>query len=177
MPNAARQSDGIPSIREAAASALAANRGDVKKATDALTERALSEESFLRTNLADAVRTACYNAVAGCIRADRRVVWATPQPTTQERAAQVRALAAGTVASLYDFPLPGGKPLRDATRADVAQAAQFYGDQARDMAWKSRWLGLVAQSLPEGKKVSEVLTQERLEELRHEISATGGVNA
>jgi hypothetical protein len=156
-------------LRDAAKAALLQAGGDVRRATDALAARAMDEPEFLKAHYAEIIRTASYDAVSGAIRAERAIVWNTPQPTTIERRAQVTALASGTVRTLLDFPLPGGKRLGDATRGEVGEAADLYGSQARDMAWKARWLAHVAQSVPDGKRVADVLTAERLEELRQEI--------
>ncbi len=156
-------------LRQHAAAALAEAGGNVLEATAALTARAMSDQDFLAEHFEAVVRSACYQAVAACIRQQRRAVWSTIQPTSEERRAQVAALAAGVAYTLHDFPLPGGKRLGDATREEVVAAAELFGRQARDMAWKSRWLAHVAQSLPPGRKVSEVLSAERLEELRQEV--------
>lgn len=156
-------------LRVHAVAALAQASDDLRVATDLLAERAMADKKFLREHFAEVVRRACYDAVAACIRQERRVVWAMPQPTTEQRRAQVTAMAAGTVYTLHDFPLPGGKRLGDATREDVVKASEFFGTQARDMAWKSRWLNHVAQSLPPDRRVADVLSAERLEELRHEV--------
>jgi len=158
-----------PTLRHYAAIALANAGGDVSAATTALVTRAMTDSAFLREHFDYAIRAACYSAVASCVRQQRRAVWSTIQPTTEERRAQIAALAAGVMRTLHDFPLPGGKRLGDATREEVVAAAEFFGRQARDMAWKSRWLAHVAQALPPGRKVSEVISAERLEELRQEV--------
>lgn len=159
----------IDSLTDAARIALATADGEVRRATDLLYERAMTDQAFLDHHFREAIRTACYAAVSGCVRQERRAVFAMPQPTSPERRAQINALASGSIRSLMDFPLPGGKRLGDATRGEVSEAADAYGKQARDMAWKSRWLGHIAQSLPDGKRVADVLTDERLEELRAEV--------
>lgn len=169
MTNAAEKIE-IEPLGAAAKRALVEAGGDVRRAADLLRDRAMEDRAFLDAHFGVLIRDAAYKAVAHCIRADRRVVWTTPQPTTQERSAQVAALASGTAQTLLDFALPGGKLLRNATRAEVAEAASFYAKQARDMSWKSRWLDHVAQSLPDGKRVADVLSPERLEELRQEIT-------
>lgn len=169
MSAAAKKKEESPTLRSHAAAALAAAGGNVSAATAALAERAMNDKAFLRAYYSEVIQTACYEAVASCVRQERRAVWTTPQPSTTERRAQVTALAAGTVSTLHDFPLPGGKRLGEATREEVAQAAEFFGRQARDMAWKSRWLEHVAQSVPAGKRVADVISAERLEELRQEV--------
>lgn len=157
-------------LRGHAAVELSKAGGDVSTATAVLAARAMNDAAFLREYFEEVIKTASYEAVASCVRQERRAVWTTPQPTTKERRAQVVALAAGTVRTLHDFPLLGGLRLGDATREEVAEAAEFFGKQARDMAWKSRWLEHVAQSVPPGVKVAEVISAERLEELRQEVS-------
>lgn len=159
-------------LRSEAQAALQNAGGDVTAATEALTARVLKDPDFISIHMSDVVKTACYQAVASVMRSERRVVWTTPQPTSVERRAQVNALAAGGQRTLMDFPLPGGKKLGEAFRPEVAEAATLYGSQARDMAWKSRWLELVAQSLPDGKPVRVALTPERLAELQQEVGNT-----
>lgn len=158
------------SPRELAAAMLREADGDVRAATSKMFDAVIDDTAFIHTHLKDIIRSYCYEAVAGQIRATRRVVWATPQPTTEERRAKIDALAAGTALTLLDFQLPGGKRLGDAARSEVAEAADVFGKMARDLSWKSRWLEHVAQSLPEGSLVRDVMSAERLEELRQEVS-------
>ena len=90
-------------------------------------------------------------------RDSRRKVW--NRPTTTDSNARVVALVASNMAMLLDFPLPGGKPLRDATKDEVQDAANSYRTQAVDMVQKSAWLKLIAKNVPKGKTVGETLDE------------------
>jgi len=158
------------SLATEARAALAEADGDVVAATSKLFLRVIEDHSFIKEFLSEIVRKACYEAVAGQVRADRRQVWSTLQPTAEARSAQVMALASGTVRTLHDFPLPGGKKLGDALRGEVVAAADFFRGQASDMARKAHWLQHIAQHVPDGKTVRDVLSAERLAELRDEVS-------
>lgn len=149
---------------------LVAAKGDVALATKRMAQKALDDHAYLRRFLTETVRAGCAEAIAKAQREQRGRLWNATAPNPERARAQVIALAAGTIRSLMDFPLPGGLRLGDAGRDDVQVAAVFYGKQAKDMAGKSRWLHLIAQSLPPQKKVAEVLSLKRLEELREEVS-------
>lgn len=139
--------------------------GDVQAATKHMAARIRADRA-LRDALTDPlIDVACYDAVSGVIRKERRVVWMAPE-VTSDTGARIIQLASGNAASLMDFPLPGGKKLGDATRAEVSAAAEFYRRQAVDMSSKAVWLRFVAQSVPENQRVSEAMTSERLIELR-----------
>ena len=68
-------------------------------------------------------------------RHSRHAVW--NRPTTTDSNDRVVALVASNMAMLMDFPLPGGKLLRNATRDEVSDAANSYRKQAVDMVRKS----------------------------------------
>lgn len=154
-------------IAAAAAEALAAADGDAAKATKLMAE-AVRADGDLRDALTEPlINGACYDAIRKQCQAQRRHIWTAPNYTTSGNGQRVGALAAG---NLLMFPLPGGMRLGEATRVEIADAAGFYQRQADDMALKGRWLTLVAQSVPYGKKVAEVLTNERLSDLRDEAA-------
>jgi hypothetical protein len=161
-------------VAEAAKRALDDANGEVQKATKQL-ETWVAQDTALRDALvAPLVAGACYDAIRAQVRTARNTVWTPPRTasgpkaTPEAKAGQsdrVTKLAAG---NLLMFPLPGGKPLRDATRKEIGEAADFYEKQSGDMAVKARWLRLVAQSIPGRKSAGEALTDERLRELHAE---------
>jgi len=158
-------------VREAAKAALDASDGDVRSATIVL-ERAVRNDRMLRDALTEPlIASACYDAIRNACQTERRKIWEPSKEklvkTRVTGAHRVVQLAAG---NLLTFPLPGGKKLREATRADISKAADFYASQSDDMAVKARWLRLVLQSVPDGKKVGDVLSDERLRELQREAS-------
>lgn len=154
-------------VAEAARAALAEANGDVREATKKL-EASVRGNRRLRDELTDPlISNACYTAVTAQCRVERRKVWSPPaEKLVASRvtgAHRVVQLATGT---LLMFPLPGGKKLGEATREEIAEAAQFYETQATDMGVKARWLRLVAQSVPGNKTAADVLSDKRLRELQ-----------
>lgn len=194
MAAAQSKQDGRDLVAEAARRAYDDAGGDVAKAV-AMLEQAVRQSRALRDALTEPlIASACYDAVRTQVRVERRSVWRPPtvapvtsparphqgpnraapassparsQPVADPTpdAARVVQLAAGT---LLMFPLPGGKRLAEATREEIAAAAEFYERQAGDMATKGRWLRLVAQSIPGKKTVGDVLTDQRLRDLQEE---------
>lgn len=166
---------GAELVAEAARSALEDADGDVRTAAEML-ERAVRAKSPLRDALTDPlISGACWQAVSQQHRERRRQIWNAPKAMAiapvksggAQDKARVVQLAVGTLSM---FPLPGGKRLADATRAEIVAAADFYAQRAQDAGHKARWLQLVAQSIPDGKIAGDVLTDERLAELQQEVS-------
>jgi hypothetical protein len=167
--NTATQATERDLVAEAAKTAYLKADGDVREAVRIL-ETAVRQERDLRDALTDPlISQACYDAVRKQCHVQRRRVWAPPAEKLVKSkvtgAHRVVQLAAGT---LLMFPLPGGKRLGEASREEIASAAEFYERQAGDMATKGRWLRLIAQSVPGDQTVGDVLTDERLRELQEE---------
>lgn len=166
-------------LEELAKECYDTNDGDILKATNEFENKVRADDVLFRTALEPLVRQACYSIISGIMRTERKAVWngagvkATAKPiyTTPvhrpDNAIRVAALATGT---LMMFPLMGGVRLRDATRQQVSDTAQMYADKASDMAWKSRWLGLVAAKMgdDETKKVVDIISESELNELKAE---------
>lgn len=82
---------------------------------------------------------------------------------------------------LLSFPLPGGKLLRDSSKADIRKAAESLYKTAETMAQEARWLAAVAGEVPEEATRVE-LTEDRLQtlwakavrNLKHSPSAAPG---
>jgi hypothetical protein len=162
-------------VAEAAKRAYDEAKGDVRAAVAAM-EHAVRSNRALRDALTEPlIANACYTAVSAQCRGARRAVWTPPvrtekfTPSKVSGAFRVTQLAVGT---LLMFPLPGGKKLGEATREEISAAADFYAAQSDDMATKARWLRLVAQSMPNTKKVGDVMTDDRLRELQ-EVARAG----
>lgn len=169
--NALRKPKNDP-ISEAAKLALDLAKGDVQKATKAF-ELTIRSNRGLRDQLLEPlIASACYDAIRKVSITDRRSTWRAPVerlvPGKVTGSARVVQLAAG---NLLMFPLPGGKKLGEATRKDISAASEFYSKQAGDMGHKARWLQLIAQSVPSGKTVNDVLTDKRLRELQREAKS------
>jgi len=157
-----------PNPREVAVIFLAKAKGDVAKATRAMTEKVREDAALFRVLMDPLVEQAVYDAIRAVCRADRRRIWNAPTVHADDPATRVRALSSGTAATLLNMPLPGGKRLGLATRAEVSEAAEFYLRQASNMSAKGQWLRLIAQAVPDGVTVKSVITEARLNELRQE---------
>lgn len=151
-------------IARLAREALSATDGNVRRATDALVERMAGDANLLR----EVIRAAVTDAVNLRVQAAHRHNRAAILRVTTGGRAGVEALAAGLTAAILDMPLARGVKLRDATREEVVEQAERYAAQASDMGHKARWLRLIAQAVPAGKRVGEVMTDERAAELHAE---------
>jgi len=89
-------------------------------------------------------------------------------PVDNNGPAAVQALARSNLNSLMNFPLEDGTLLGDSTHDKLTKMIGYYQSTARSSAVKAKWLLLVQQSLPDGKRVRDVMTNERLNELREE---------
>src|ERR1035437_1534088 len=156
---------------------LAKSDGNLIAATE-LMVRTVEKDSGLYRALHDPLtRAACYDAVSQQTRSARSAVWNAPlaQPSSIALRGRVIDLARGTINSLMNFqlPIPGGGWLRDAERPAVLASKEFYGKQSKDMGEKERWLQLIAQHLPNGKTVGQVMDEARLRELQAEAIKNG----
>ena len=64
-----------------------------------------------------------------------------------------------------------GRRLGDATRAEVEEAAAYYGKIAADTGFKQRWLAKVAAAAPKRGTVSDKLDAAALLRLQKEATA------
>ena len=156
-------------VSQAARRALDEADGDPTRAAEILEERVRADQDLWRRLTDQLIRAACTSYVRSEVAAERRRIWrnraANPRNVIMDGKRRMERLAQE---NLMLFPLPGGMRLGEARRDEVSAAAGFYAGMTRDMAWKQRWLSLVAQSLPDDKAVGEVLTEERLRELQAE---------
>lgn len=147
--------------------------GDAEKAAKAL-DALIWRDQNLRDEL---IRTSTYRLCLALIatirRRKRETAWhgnRNRDPSMASGASRTEALARGIAASLFDFPLPKGTLLRNATRAEILEASEVFTKQARDMGHKGRWLQLVAQLIPGDETAGAVLTEDRLLELQSEAA-------
>lgn len=143
---------------------LEAADGNVRVATETLMYQIKRDKKLLAQLTDPLLATACYTVITSLCRQERRKIWTMPTYTVNEQGKRVAALAEGNIMS---WPLPGGKRLGEATREDIWFASDFYEKQGKDMLHKSRWLTLVGQSLPDNTIVKDVLSEERLLELKN----------
>ena len=160
----------IDTVGAAAGKVMREADGNLENAAKALVAWVRKDKVLKQALLEPLVEYACYHAVRRCQITSRDKVWNAPPPKPGMSDAQrVEALARSNL-MLFALPIANGKLLRDATRAEVSQASDFYGKQATDMAHKSRWLALIGQSLPDGKTVADTLSEDRLRELQEEAT-------
>jgi len=156
-------------IDEIATEALEKAKGDVIKATAIMAKRVLDNDVLYHRLMDPLVQNACYDVVRGLIRKNRGQIYNMPQPTPERASLGVLSLATGLLATLLDFPLPGGKRLGDATRVEINGHVVFYETQSKDMRIKARWLKLVAGRLRrDDVTVAEVLSDKQLRRLKEE---------
>lgn len=158
-------------LREIAQEYLTEAGGDTAAATRRLVLR-LRDDEALRTAIAkEAIEAFAYLLVEQKMRNERMAIW-----TANSRAATpktpVSALANGLVRALLDFPLAGGKRLRDATREEVLEQARIYTATARDASQKALWLRMIAARTQEGMRVGDCITEEAAATLRAEAQST-----
>ena len=165
MVATAKQSADV-TMGELAREALAMNGGDTDLAVAALVERLSNDSRLLRAIVRDAVKDAIVVRVEMAMRNTRAAILKT---TTGGRGAVV-ALASGISRALLDMPLANGLPLRNATRAQVLEQADRYAATAKDATHKAKWLQAIAQSVPDGKRVGDVMNDERAAELFRETA-------
>lgn len=153
-------------VSELAEAAMKEAGGEVLRAARLMEQEIRNNEIKYRVVMDPLVANACYTAVSTICHRNREKVWTAPNYTAGGNGHRVRALAAG---NLLMFPLPGGQYLGEATKAEVTEAADFYGKQANDMTAKARWLAAIAAKLDAKKIVSKVFTEESLRELQKEF--------
>lgn len=136
--------------------ALDLNDGNTELATDWLAEKVMKDPILLRIVINEAVRAASSTHIEEAMRHKRRSIL---RATTGSKGAVV-ALSTGWTAAILDMPLANGIRLRDATKAQVIDQAQRYAATAQDAGHKARWLSAIADAVPAGKRVGEVLSDE-----------------
>ena len=161
-----RHDEEAPVLAAIAAEELTRADGDVQSAVAAMTDLVLSDDVLFRALMEPLTRQACYALVSRVCRARRQTVWRSRQPSRRTARRGVRALARGNRQSLFNFPLPGGLRLGDAFREDVEAAFRMYRSHSDDMAWKARWLRLIADAVTPGVKIREQLSERKLRQMK-----------
>jgi len=154
------------SLRALARQALKDAGGKTKLAIDALTAQLMNDKRLMREVVAEAVVIASDDLVQHSMRATREAVVVSAAKARNG----VAALANGIKFSILDFPLAGGVKLRDATPAEVTEQIDRYEAIGRDVTHKARWLRLVVQGVPRDRRIGDVISDERAQELWNEAS-------
>ncbi len=156
-------------LPDLAREALNRNKGGVAAAVADLVTSLQRDATMLRAVIQGAVNDAVTYRVQHEIRDRRSTIIA--QHARQEQRGTVVALAAGITASLLDMPLAGGMKLRDADRDAVLDQSRRYEAISSDTGRKARWLALIGQSVPAGRTVGDVVTEERAADLWKIVAA------
>ncbi len=108
------------------------------------------------------VAGACYDALRATVRAERGKIWTAPNYTKAGNGERLEA----TALTLLDFVLPTTmRPIRDANKADLLEASDWYGKQAENMRHKSAWLAMIAAKVGR-KTVGQKFSATELQELQ-----------
>lgn len=165
-----------PEIFQIANDAMVACNGDTDAAIDAVMHAVEEMPAIREKMIRESARHYVWNVI-GALRkatfdgASSRSASSSPLSSSEVSSRErqngnlaVRLLGAG---NLLMFPLPEtAKPLGEATKEEVAQAAHFYSVRSKCAAAKSRWLDLVAAQLESGQRVNAALGERRLKELK-----------
>ena len=155
-------------INEAARDAMIGAE-DYAAGAKRLLERAHRNPALLDALLQPHEWHAALAAVRNATTSKRKAVWTAPTRAEKaEGAERVFLLAESIGEMLLDFPLPGGRALRLATKEDVNEAADFYRTKAVDMGHKARWLARIARKVPKGQTVGDALDNAALEKMQKE---------
>lgn len=135
--------------------------GDVRQAVEIFSGW-VAKDKMLRNSVVSAVFSlAGKSQISGHNRHDR----ATISKAADSGRASVEALATGMTRTLLDFPLIGGKKLRDANRDDLGAAIETYRKQADTNIHRAKWLTAIADMTPKQGVVSDVLDEDKALEL------------
>jgi hypothetical protein len=158
----------VHSVDEIARDAMADTHGDIGKAAVLLLDRldqgmVLSlAEGYLRLRYPESVTRKHAREAIRAI-ADRPV-------DSDQRGHRVYALARGTLSMLMSYPLEGGKPLGEATKAEIRRTSEALYAKGSTMVKDGRWLALVAGALKSDDKCcKDLLTESDLKKLRAKV--------
>lgn len=152
----------------ALADAALAEASDYDAAADALLVALDDHPDLRREAMANAERGVALALVRHAAGRARALAW-RPAPAAAAGRRRMARLSAQVSASLLDFRLPDGSPLRDASAGTVRAAAAFYGDRAATMGHRARWLLAVADRLG-NRTVAEALGEAELHEIQEETA-------
>lgn len=157
-------------ITDLAKAALDAAEGEILRAAELMEEEVRAAPQKYHELMDPRVRDACYDAVSQVVRGMRaRIVESITKEPPKQHGDRVRKLASGNLCML--FPLPGGKPLAHATRADVLAGAEHYRKLAEDTHAKATWLARIAEKMKGDQVVSKVFDEATLRKMM--ADATG----
>lgn len=152
----------VSALTQMVREAFEEREGDVEKTVNYMVTQLSNDKKLLRATIEAEVRMLVSDRVHRQIRQQNAAIVSAAGRDS------VVVLAGGLVRSFLDWRFSDGSKLRDADRAKVAEKAQEYQERADTNGHRASWLRLVAQHLPDGKIVGDVMTEDRLLELFNE---------
>lgn len=157
-------------LKQLAKACLSKAHNDIPEATTRMVTTISRDDRLYKALMDPLLREACYTIISGERRQQNGIVWRTHQPTAEEVRKGMTAAAEGTMRTLYDWCLPNGTALGDATHDDLMEGYEKYSSQSKDMGIKAKWLHLVAQHVHGRQVVRKALTLDQLDALRRQAS-------
>lgn len=149
--------------------------GSMMKACDALIARAKQDPQLYQLFVPDTIlRDQIWLALRCACCEDREIAWheqAEEPALPVQNGARVHLLARSNALSLLRMRLPLRHlpMLGDATKEQLHEAVTFYLQRATDMSAKGQFLSLVEKKLPQGARVREKFTEQKLREMQKTI--------
>jgi len=131
--------------------------------TDAIIKDLLENDAEIKSALLDPLISKATWAAVRAAGHRRRRKLLHDEPPMAEGEDSTTGIKLVSARNWYDFPLPGGKKLGDATHDDLVFAAEFHNLQAVSNASRSRWFTRMADQMPEDSLVRDVLSLEQIE--------------
>jgi hypothetical protein len=156
--------ESAPSLYAMAKDALAQHGNDTDRAEEHLFEVLTNTPSLLRSLVRGAVKTAVVENVTRVVGNQRRTVFDHAAAAKAGRS-RSEALAKGVESMLLDMPLADGTRLRDATKFEVLESADRYQKLADTNGHRARWLLAIADVIPDGRRVGDVIDERKAFEL------------
>lgn len=153
-----------PTLYALAKDVLRSVNNDADKAEEALFARISSDATLLRALVQGAVKMSVNVSVASVLGSQRAAAFNSVANIERARAG-VKALAGFISSALLDMPLADGTLLKNATAFEITETAERWEKVSNTMAHRSRFLRAVAKAVPPGKRVGDVLTEEKATQL------------
>lgn len=165
-----------PSARELAQRAMFACKGDPQKAARHLETLIRKDPDLFAELVNDFVRDQCEYLVRSMVHQQRERVLSHASPNhvdeltmTDQHGARVIALAYANVQSIFNFPIPGGKMLGEATGNEVRAAALEYLARGKTNSERGQWLMWIAERVGNQQKVKNALSETEILKLREKV--------
>ena len=153
-----------PTLYSLARKTLRETGNDADEAETVLFDRLSEDKALMRSLISAAVKSAIGSSVAVVLSTQRAAAYNSIGAIERGKAG-VKALANGIASALLDMPLADGTRLRDATKIEIAEAADLYEKRASTYSHRARFLRAVSDALPAGKKCGAVLTEAKARQI------------